>query len=265
MRRRLPALLLLALLALASSVRAEDEPTPPPPAAPGVAAAELKALNEAYATAYRAYRTARSEQRAKRLADPRAELPPVVDPNAAFASKYREAAKRHAGTEAAASMLVRAFELAYRGDPAVTKEILAELLGGYLKSDRLTGIAFELLIGSYYLGEDTARDVMTRIIDGSPHDGVKVAFLHARGSLVNRSPKSTPEDRKRAVADLARAIELGAGTTYGELAKAVKFELEHLQVGQPAPEIEGTDLDGVAFKLSDYRGKVVVLDFWGNW
>jgi hypothetical protein len=32
-----------------------------------------------------------------------------------------------------------------------------------------------------------------------------------------------------------------------------------------APEIQGDDIDGVPFKLSDYRGKVVVLDFWGNW
>jgi thiol-disulfide isomerase/thioredoxin len=37
------------------------------------------------------------------------------------------------------------------------------------------------------------------------------------------------------------------------------------QVGQPAPEIEGEDTDGKAFKLSDYRGKVVVLDFWASW
>ncbi len=36
-------------------------------------------------------------------------------------------------------------------------------------------------------------------------------------------------------------------------------------VGDPAPEIVGRDLDGVAFKLSDYKGKVVLLDFWGNW
>ena len=32
-----------------------------------------------------------------------------------------------------------------------------------------------------------------------------------------------------------------------------------------APEIEGKDADGDAFKLSDYRGKVVVMTFSGNW
>jgi hypothetical protein len=36
-------------------------------------------------------------------------------------------------------------------------------------------------------------------------------------------------------------------------------------IGQIAPDIEGEDIDGETFKLSDYRGKVVVLDFWGNW
>jgi len=33
-------------------------------------------------------------------------------------------------------------------------------------------------------------------------------------------------------------------------------------VGQVAPEIEGQDQDSNRFKLSDYRGKVVLLDFW---
>ena len=36
-------------------------------------------------------------------------------------------------------------------------------------------------------------------------------------------------------------------------------------VGQPAPDIVGKDVDGVEFALSDYKGKVVMLDFWGNW
>ncbi len=42
-------------------------------------------------------------------------------------------------------------------------------------------------------------------------------------------------------------------------------ELQNLTIGKVAPEIEGVDVDGKKFKLSDYRGKVVVLDFWGDW
>ena len=38
-----------------------------------------------------------------------------------------------------------------------------------------------------------------------------------------------------------------------------------LRVGKEAPDIVAKDLDGKEFKLSDYRGKVVLLDFWGNW
>lgn len=43
------------------------------------------------------------------------------------------------------------------------------------------------------------------------------------------------------------------------------IEASKLEIGQVAPEIIGPDFDGVEFKLSDYRGKVVVLDFWGDW
>ncbi len=39
----------------------------------------------------------------------------------------------------------------------------------------------------------------------------------------------------------------------------------NLAVGKPAPEIEGVDIDGKPLKLSDYRGKVVMLVFWGSW
>lgn len=43
------------------------------------------------------------------------------------------------------------------------------------------------------------------------------------------------------------------------------YELQNLNVGQVAPDISGKDFDGIEFKLSDYRGKVVMLDFWGQW
>ncbi len=49
------------------------------------------------------------------------------------------------------------------------------------------------------------------------------------------------------------------------MAQAKKLSPADLAVGKLAPEISGVDVDGRKFKLSDYRGKVVVLDFWGDW
>ena len=55
------------------------------------------------------------------------------------------------------------------------------------------------------------------------------------------------------------------GLTVGDLAKSSIFEIKNLGVGKVAPDIEGEDLDGVKFKLSDYRGKTVMLSFWASW
>ncbi len=53
--------------------------------------------------------------------------------------------------------------------------------------------------------------------------------------------------------------------TIAERANVELFELRNLRIGKVAPDISGEDLDAKAFKLSDYRGKVVLLDFWGDW
>ena len=36
-------------------------------------------------------------------------------------------------------------------------------------------------------------------------------------------------------------------------------------IGKPVPDFSATDLDGNPISLQDYRGKVVLLDFWGVW
>ena len=53
--------------------------------------------------------------------------------------------------------------------------------------------------------------------------------------------------------------------TLGQEAEARLDEMFNLAVGTPGPEIEGADVDGKPLKLSDYKGKVVVLVFWGSW
>ncbi|MHB1557259.1 MAG: sigma-70 family RNA polymerase sigma factor [Isosphaeraceae bacterium] len=53
--------------------------------------------------------------------------------------------------------------------------------------------------------------------------------------------------------------------TLAQAAEARLDEMHNLTEGQPAPEIVSLDMDGTPRKLSDYRGKVVALVFWGTW
>ncbi|MDI1248628.1 MAG: redoxin domain-containing protein [Lacunisphaera sp.] len=47
--------------------------------------------------------------------------------------------------------------------------------------------------------------------------------------------------------------------------KAPPAAVAMLKVGAPAPDFPATDAAGQAVKVSDYRGKVVILDFWATW
>lgn len=75
--------------------------------------------------------------------------------------------------------------------------------------------------------------------------------------------KSAEQMYERVIGDFGD-VASGRGTL-AEAAKGELFELRNLARGKVAPEIEAEDIDGQTFKLSDYRGKVVVLDFWGHW
>jgi hypothetical protein len=54
------------------------------------------------------------------------------------------------------------------------------------------------------------------------------------------------------------------GSTIGETAKSELYAIHNLGVGKMAPDIVGKDQDGTPLKLSDYRGKVVLLYFWSE-
>lgn len=55
------------------------------------------------------------------------------------------------------------------------------------------------------------------------------------------------------VVALAVAVWLGSATAPGPVPRAV------------APEFALTDANGTAMKLADYRGRVVMLNFWATW
>jgi hypothetical protein len=88
------------------------------------------------------------------------------------------------------------------------------------------------------------------------------ALVKANPAKLSKEAETLYEQVVRDFADLTDA----RGNKLGEMAKKRLDALRHpILVGKPAPEIEGEDIDGRKVKLSDYRGKVVLLDFWGHW
>ncbi len=71
----------------------------------------------------------------------------------------------------------------------------------------------------------------------------------------------------RAEADvlIERAATEYPKTPIGERCAGLLFAARNLQIGDVAPNMIGKDHDGNDISLSDFAGKVTVLDFWGFW
>ena len=70
---------------------------------------------------------------------------------------------------------------------------------------------------------------------------------------------------KLAAADMPERIYTHGETKPPAPSTTPVARTELLKVGAAAPDFTTTDLAGKPVKLSDYRGKVVVLDFWATW
>jgi thiol-disulfide isomerase/thioredoxin len=70
---------------------------------------------------------------------------------------------------------------------------------------------------------------------------------------------------ERAVAEFGDVRLPGDERTLAAFVSGELFAARELKVGKTAPEIEGLDHEGRPFRLSETRGKVVVLTFSGNW
>ncbi|HYV21053.1 MAG TPA: TlpA disulfide reductase family protein [Candidatus Bathyarchaeia archaeon] len=56
-----------------------------------------------------------------------------------------------------------------------------------------------------------------------------------------------------------------AATDAGVIRAQIEADGAAGRIGAPAPDFEWTDLDGRTLRLSSYRGKVVVVNFWATW
>jgi hypothetical protein len=119
--------------------------------------------------------------------------------------------------------------------------------------------------------EGKIADLLDAMIERSSLPEVRGTALLSRAIGAKRAARddagkleAVEKDLNRIVAEFG-AVDYRNGETLGDVAKRNLFELRDLAIGKPCPEIKGTDADGVAFNLSDYKGKVVFIDFWGFW
>ena len=71
-------------------------------------------------------------------------------------------------------------------------------------------------------------------------------------------------DNAAALQSLEAAKAAAPGTQFATDADGLIYEVKHLSPGLPAPPISATSRSGSAVTLSDFRGKPVVLVFWGT-
>lgn len=182
-----------------------------------------------------------------------------------YADRFMEIAEKHPEDGVAAQALAWVAVRVRRGE--VAQQATETLFENHSDSEHLAPLCFALVSSP----NSTAQERLEMLVEKSPHDVVKgAATLCLANRLKNMAERDDSIEEadylplfKSVVNDFAD-VELN-GRKFADAAANVIFEIENLSIGSEAPDIQAEDLDGVAFKLSDYRGKVVVLDFWGHW
>jgi hypothetical protein len=175
--------------------------------------------------------------------------------------------------------------------------VAAQALEWIVQNDRVTPEAYhaiEQLIEDHGASVELARACFTLTYDASPKAEDLLERIRTQPSMRGRatfalaeywllaSERQTALDARGArlsCSDAAKKAEelfeevktafadeeYFANRKLEDAAQGALLQMRRVAIGKIAPEIEAEDLDGVKFKLSDYRGKVVVLDFWGHW
>ncbi len=211
-----------------------------------------------------------------------------------FAARFFALAEKHPKDPAAVDALVWIL-VKRRTQPAATRALQL------LAKRHLQSLALQQACRSIARVPATAAEaLLRRVLEKSPHAPVRgqacyyLAYLLERqASVVDQLTENTDlaervlqyygkeygkhlmaMDRAKLNGKLEKVYELMAKSfadvqidheKMGDIALAALFRIRHLSRGRVAVEIEGEDIFGKEFKLSDYRGKVVMLSFWGHW
>jgi peroxiredoxin len=189
---------------------------------------------------------------------------------------------------------VTAWVKAHPNDPAAVDAML--LLTGAMRwmlDDTLTGIAVrnkdDARMGRlcfnlrYRGGQPWAEAIVKAVAESNPNSDVRALATLAQGyqsyykafpngQTVTESERAPfVKEARKAFIEAAKYTDVktpdGKATVGFKAVHELKRldNLPNLKVGGIAPEIDADNLEGKRMKLSDHRGKVVMVVFWGSW
>jgi S1-C subfamily serine protease/thiol-disulfide isomerase/thioredoxin len=197
--------------------------------------------------------------------------------NAQYREKLLGIANAHPADWPGLQAMLYLCDLAAADSPEGMKcveEICKHLTDHHLQSAHLGPILAKL----NSRGEPCCLAVVEQSLAKSPHAPIKaqaavgmaiqkLQWVAFEGGLDLEKTKAAREGAAALIARLEKEfaeVPLGefTGNQYGA---QLKVQLATLRPGLPADEITGVDAAGKEFKLSEYKGKVVLLDFFADW
>lgn len=194
-------------------------------------------------------------------------------PEPEFRPRFKAYAEKNAGKPAAIPALVWLMQAgAMGGTPdADGKAALEALTKSHTGQEEIGEHLEQLRYFAWQYGRKPLIELFERVAkENGNRKAVVWAEFNTAIALYEPAEEDKPDqdrsaDKKRAAELFRKVASVHKGTDAARSAEGYVFELDNLQIGMKAPDFEGEDVDGKKIKLSDFRGKVVVIDFWGFW
>lgn len=189
----------------------------------------------------------------------------MVPPLGPVLTKFQAAAKDYAGTEDAVQFLTWIAQSGMQIDEKAATAAFVTLFESHAKSEGIEDLVESFPDLTEVLGEERGARYLSKVEAESPVADVRDWAAFARLSPIL---DNSPLDSKAFVEAKAEFKQIAERTKSRRLRGQMEFKvriIEQFSLGMVAPDIVGVDLDGVAFKLSDYKGKILFIDFWGDW
>ncbi len=207
---------------------------------------------------------------------------PAVDmtkrPAIEFVPRFRAYAEKHAGKPAAIPALAWLIDNSVHlslpepknDELPPTEWALQRLTQDHAGQSEIKESLGGLAYAAYSLDKEGLVRLYEKIISTNKNKDAQSQAMFNLGFTYYLSSRRGDDAERNAATKLStdtfrRVIKVYPESKAAEKAAPYIYEIEHLQIGMVAPEIVGKNASGKEIKLSQFRGQVVVLGFWGFW